>query len=449
MKNASVLTSFLYFDRSSVSGRQELDLLLRHHVNRVSQSLGNDADRAQVLLFDFKFSIKKLVEALELGNQKILYSSGLDFSHSGQQGDSDGCCGICYDEIVRDDIIALDCGHSFCLDCWVQYLETFGKQGKYAQLKMCCPQQGCVCRVLPAHLESISKALQVEWQDTFSNAFLEYACQACPAQTCQFVATTSLVEHDDVATSCCCLGCNQVFCFGCREKPHEPATCEDVAEWTVLQQESELYVRKNTKPCPGCRAPIEKAQGCNHMTCTCGVQFCWLCLTQLGQHSERHNCNRYRPVDDARDNDERRALFVAERFEAHLQANEFAASQYESTKKRIDFFAFISEQDENALCGALLTLCNARRYLRNSYVASFGLRGNKPGLHVLESYQGALEMLTERLSHLTETNLQRLYQEKGERGVKNHFHGLGFFSMSVSNYMDRMSAVIRESKQGR
>ncbi len=29
--------------------------------------------------------------------------------------------------------------------------------------------------------------------------------------------------------------------------------------------------------CPACRAGIEKASGCNHMTCWCGAHFCAMC----------------------------------------------------------------------------------------------------------------------------------------------------------------------------
>lgn len=42
---------------------------------------------------------------------------------------------------------------------------------------------------------------------------------------------------------------------------------------------SEEWIRKNTKPCPGCQVPIEKNGGCNYIVCTqCGLGFCYFCF---------------------------------------------------------------------------------------------------------------------------------------------------------------------------
>jgi len=37
------------------------------------------------------------------------------------------------------------------------------------------------------------------------------------------------------------------------------------------------YIKKNTVKCPSCETSIEKIDGCNHMTCICGAEFCWNC----------------------------------------------------------------------------------------------------------------------------------------------------------------------------
>mmetsp|Transcript_25539 Transcript_25539/g.71921 ORF Transcript_25539/g.71921 Transcript_25539/m.71921 type:complete len:488 (+) Transcript_25539:3-1466(+) len=44
-------------------------------------------------------------------------------------------------------------------------------------------------------------------------------------------------------------------------------------------QSSEVWLRQHSRPCPRCKAPIEKQGGCNHMACAaCQLKFCWACM---------------------------------------------------------------------------------------------------------------------------------------------------------------------------
>ena len=64
------------------------------------------------------------------------------------------------------------------------------------------------------------------------------------------------------------------------------------------ESENANWILANTKPCPKCKRPIEKNQGCMHMVCTqCRSEFCWLCLGNWAEHGERtggyYSCNRW------------------------------------------------------------------------------------------------------------------------------------------------------------
>ena len=61
-----------------------------------------------------------------------------------------------------------------------------------------------------------------------------------------------------------------------------------------------LWLKANTKACPACSTPIEKIDGCNHMTCqrvTCRHEFCWICLERWDRHGTNtggyYRCNRF------------------------------------------------------------------------------------------------------------------------------------------------------------
>lgn len=69
-----------------------------------------------------------------------------------------------------------------------------------------------------------------------------------------------------------CIACNMDLCpNGCGRAGHGGA-CD-----ITTDEASEQVIRENSKPCPGCQTPVQKSEGCNHMTCRCGVQFCYHC----------------------------------------------------------------------------------------------------------------------------------------------------------------------------
>jgi hypothetical protein len=66
----------------------------------------------------------------------------------------------------------------------------------------------------------------------------------------------------------------------------EGGKCEDIAH--------ELWLKANTKPCPNCKSPVEKNDGCNHMTCGnrhCRHDWCWICgKVRVDKKTETPRC---------------------------------------------------------------------------------------------------------------------------------------------------------------
>ena len=172
------------------------------------------------------------------------------------------------------------------------------------------------------------------------------------------------------------------------------------------------------------------------MTCKhCNTQFCWLCLTKLRFHSEAHSCNQYTETGESSD-DLERGVFLAKRYEAHEDAQFFTKDEKLSFESRP-----LNEIEDNyyeLLQAALEVVVEARMFLKNSYIAAFGLRNNAAKLAEFESHQGALEVLTEKLNQLTDMNVQRIFREKGRQSLAMHFQRLSFYQFSVCTYMTRI-----------
>lgn len=94
------------------------------------------------------------------------------------------------------------------------------------------------------------------------------------------------------------------FCFSCGDAVHWPLTCERLEEWKnrisveigkvddgegnsdFNELAQKIWLKANTRPCPKCKIPIEKNDGCNHMVChSCHHEFCWICRQDWKLHS--------------------------------------------------------------------------------------------------------------------------------------------------------------------
>lgn len=106
-----------------------------------------------------------------------------------------------------------------------------------------------------------------------------------------------------VARVAVCSRCKGEACFDCRQPWHDGKSCAAVADESV----QEWAAGHDTGSCPACQAPIERIDGCNHMTCRCRHQFCWLCAepfalghfasggcAQFGGLQKRHDAHRGR-----------------------------------------------------------------------------------------------------------------------------------------------------------
>mmetsp|Transcript_109675 Transcript_109675/g.318727 ORF Transcript_109675/g.318727 Transcript_109675/m.318727 type:complete len:392 (+) Transcript_109675:904-2079(+) len=185
-----------------------------------------------------------------------------------------------------------------------------------------------------------------------------------------------------------------------------------------------MYIRANTKNCPKCNQQIQKDEGCQHMRCTkCNYHFCWLCLGNYKDHSDKtggfFSCNKFetRLKEEGRTAEEKVAMKAArqlknyemafERYLNHKNAMETASKDLQKAmESSLRNLADDGVEDLHQLRSAVDQVITSRGILAWSYVFKFYEFEDdslERELQLFETLQGKLEHMTEDLqSRLTE-----------------------------------------------
>jgi len=402
-----------------------------------------------LVLRDCNFSIQDAQAAIASVQDRAwtMYSALEMYSRSDDSMDVDGGnehCMICYEP--SDALYAKSCGHRFCHDCWKSYVTHVVLEDD--PLMATCPQQNCPQRIVRDDIERISPDLLTKWDMCYLVTYL------CTGPDCSAMAYNP--EQRCVAAEC--TKCKTVFCANCGKPPHQPARCDSWQKWNAIFGCSSFWVKKNTKPCPMCHVPIEKDDGCNHMTCSqCRAEFCWICLAPLRSHQEAHTCNRYDPVSAAESPDEARALFFTDRYQVHEQSETYYATRLLSLDRQVTELTekvwFRGDMDEVEIHRRVAhTLVQARHFLKSSYVEAWALKSDNASAdqtrcEIFESQQATLELITERLSHFSQRNLDQLFDHSHLLGIRMHYRTLSFLVSCVEQYQQRILALLNNDAE--
>ncbi|XP_059640288.1 E3 ubiquitin-protein ligase RSL1-like [Cornus florida] len=190
-------------------------------------------------------------------------------------------CEICVEKKESDDMFRNQtCHHSFCSDCISKHVATKIQENTRVVL---CPGVECQgvlefddCRSM------IQKDVLERWDEVLCESmFLASEIFYCPFKDC-----SAMMLNDgagEVIRESECPVCRRLFCAQCYVPWHPGIECE---EFQILNEDErgredlmvrELAREKNWMKCPHCNYYVEKTEGCIHMTCRCGFQFCYAC----------------------------------------------------------------------------------------------------------------------------------------------------------------------------
>ena len=113
---------------------EEVDRLLNENVEVLSNSLHITPSLAKVLLHAHDWALQDIVTKYRTNASGLLVSSKIKPLHppdpsSALKIKKGGICTVCVSKFSSDRFAVLNCGHSFCKECWCMHFEVQISQG--------------------------------------------------------------------------------------------------------------------------------------------------------------------------------------------------------------------------------------------------------------------------------------------------------------------------------
>eukprot|EP00073_Rattus_norvegicus_P010904 NP_001178511.1 cullin-9 [Rattus norvegicus] len=390
---------------------QEVEGLMEQTVRQVQETLNLEPDVAQHLLAYSHWGTEQLLQSYSEDPEPLLLAAGLRVPQPQEVPARPDQCPVCISPLgPNDDSPSLCCLHCCCKSCWNEYLTTRIEQNFV--LNCTCPIADCPAQPTGAFIRNIVSSPEVI--SKYEKALLRGYVESCSNLTwcTNPQGCDRILCRQGLGSGTTCSKCGWASCFNCSfPEAHYPASCGHMSQWVddggyydgmSVEAQSKHLAKLISKRCPSCQAPIEKNEGCLHMTCArCNHGFCWRCLRSWKpSHKDYYNCSAM--VSKAA-RQEKRFQDYNERCTFHHQAREFAVNLRNQASAIHEVpppksFTFLQD--------ACRALEQARKVLAYACVYSFYSQGTEY-MDVVEQQTENLELHTNALQILLEETLLR------------------------------------------
>ncbi|KAL1658433.1 hypothetical protein GGF50DRAFT_120871 [Schizophyllum commune] len=181
-------------------------------------------------------------------------------------------CPVCFVEATNP--VTLRCGHNYCRECMHGFLMSSAENKLFP---LSCLGDGGRCTEAVSHHNARAVLNQFELDRLVQAAFTAHVnarpdeFHYCPTPDCKQVYRTV-----GKGTALQCPACLLRICSSCHSEYHGSLRCN--ADDGAAEFDEWMKVH-GVKRCPGCKVPIERDEGCYHVTCTqCQTHICWQCM---------------------------------------------------------------------------------------------------------------------------------------------------------------------------
>ncbi|XP_052188200.1 E3 ubiquitin-protein ligase RSL1-like isoform X2 [Diospyros lotus] len=202
-------------------------------------------------------------------------------------------CGICFEEKQNRQMFRnISCSHSFCYNCTSKHIIAKIQDNIN---KIPCPGVDCKTQLdFDACRRIIPKHILVQWDESLCKSLIPESQKLyCPFRDC-----SSMLVNDsgNVINQIDCPACRRSICARCRVPWHLEFTCKEFRKLSAKRKGKddamvkELAKKKSWRKCSNCKTYVEKTEGCVHMTCRCGYEFCYGCGSNWTKCRGACNC---------------------------------------------------------------------------------------------------------------------------------------------------------------
>lgn len=177
-------------------------------------------------------------------------------------------CLACGDLSAPQDCLEAPCGHLYCGSCTVDLVRA------YCNDESLHPLRCCKTSIPSSELENVLVCM--DELTLFRDKLEEYNTPFqkriyCPRKDCNHFIKPALSAATGTTR---CPACLSLVCSLCKEFAHPGEGCEVNKNTARLQQ---LAKEKEWQTCSNCHRIVERIDGCLHMICLCGYEFCYRC----------------------------------------------------------------------------------------------------------------------------------------------------------------------------
>jgi hypothetical protein len=204
-------------------------------------------------------------------------------------------CYVCTDNVCHAKVLQLHCGdHWLCHDCIADPFElAISHESHYPP--RCCDNTG------PLRIEDFEHLLAISKPDLavrYSAKKFEYGMDKrfrryCGAEGCKTFLNPQSYEIDEKhkLTTADCPSCNQTTCVFCTKAVSKAMT--HGCDFVLTKVNKDYSAEARFKYCPFCERPGLLDEGCNHVTCECGEEWCFICIRKWNGGYDHEECGQY------------------------------------------------------------------------------------------------------------------------------------------------------------